>query len=234
MRFGFGVERFLGVFGLGVGEEFVAEFGDDGLYRPRTGFAEGADGAAVDLVGYAFQSADVFGAGLAVDEAVGDFFHPHAAFAARGALTTGFVGVEGVEVVENPGDFAAVVDDDDTSGTCHGAAGGEAIEVHRDVPEIQITRAAIGVLELEGFIAAEDFRGGSAGDHGLEFAAVFGTSADVVEQLAHCELADFHFEVAGLFDITGDAENPGASIAGDTEFGVFVAAHLHDVFDVAE
>ncbi len=102
------------------------------------GFAEGADRAAVDLIGDAFEGGQILRAGVAGDDAVGDFLHPRGAFAAGGALAAGFVGVEGVQVVEHPGHFARVVDDDHAAGAGHRAAGGEGVEIERDVPEAEL------------------------------------------------------------------------------------------------
>src|SRR5690606_14592180 len=69
-----------GFFNLRVAVELVLELGDEALGGPRAGFAEGADGAAGDLVGDGLEQLAVLGTGVAVDHAAGDFFHPQGAF----------------------------------------------------------------------------------------------------------------------------------------------------------
>ena len=50
--FGDRIFRSVGQFRTGVGGQFIPEFGNNGFGWPRTGFAEGADGFAIDLVSY--------------------------------------------------------------------------------------------------------------------------------------------------------------------------------------
>ena len=59
------------VFGS-FGNEFIAVFVDHRFDGPGAGFTEGADGAAVDLVGDFFECLDILGSGLAACDAVGD------------------------------------------------------------------------------------------------------------------------------------------------------------------
>ena len=53
--------------------EFVGEFGEETLGRPGAGFAEGADGAAGDVVGDVFQILRVVVARALVDDPSRDF-----------------------------------------------------------------------------------------------------------------------------------------------------------------
>ena len=94
--------------------------------------------------------------------------------------------------------------------------------------------AAVRVLELEGFVAAQDFRRRSAGNDGLEFAAVLGPAAQVVDQLAHRDLADFDFVIAGPLHVAADADDARAGVVRRAELRVFGAAHADDVLHVAE
>ena len=87
--------------------EMRTEFLHETLGGPRTGFTEGADGAAFDVVGDALQFIHVGGRRDSRDDTVADLLHPQAAFPARGALAAGFVRVERINVIEDPGDGSA-------------------------------------------------------------------------------------------------------------------------------
>ena len=219
---------------LGVGEQLVAEFPDDRLHRPGRRFAEGADRAAVDLIGHAFQRVDVGRAGFSGDEAVGNLLHPGRTFAARRALAAGFVGVERVQIVEHPRHLAGVVEHDHAAGACHRATRRERVEVHLDVPEIEILGRAVRALEFENLVTFQDLRRRTTGNDSLEFAPVLWSAAHVVEQLAHRDLADLDFEITGILHIARDTENPRAGVSSNSEFRVFVAAHADDVLHVAK
>ncbi len=110
------------------------------------------------MVGDAFQGLDIFGGRIAFDKAIGDFLHPRGTLATRCALAAGFVGVEGVEVVQHPRHSTGVVQDDHSPGTGHRATCCEGIEVHGNVPEAEFFLAAIGVLDFENLIGFENFR----------------------------------------------------------------------------
>ena len=144
------------------------------------------------------------------------------------------MGVEGVDVVKHPRHLARVVEHDHSARTSHRSARGERVEVELDVPEIQLTLTAVGILELEGFVAAQNLRRRSSGDHRLERASVLGSATHIIEQLTHGELADLDFEIAGIFHIARHTKNASAGVAGHAELGVLVTAHADDVFHMAE
>ena len=57
--------RLEGVDGLGERQELLTELGGEGLGGPGACFAEGADGAAADVVGHALEQVHVFRGALA-------------------------------------------------------------------------------------------------------------------------------------------------------------------------
>src|SRR5471032_463887 len=71
-----GVGGLRGFLRLGIRLELVAEFQNETLRRPRARLAEGADGAAGDLVGDTLEQRTVLGAGGAMHHAARDFLHP--------------------------------------------------------------------------------------------------------------------------------------------------------------
>lgn len=218
--------------------KFFREFGEEALGGPGTSFTECADGAASDVVGYAFEHCRIVCYTLAVGEAMGDFLHPERAFATRGALAAGFVGVEFVDICENFDHVAGVVHHDDAAGAGHGTDGCEGIKVHGDIFEgdFFVSECAVGLFffDFVFFAGAEDFGRGAAGDDGFEAVAVADAATDVVNELAEGEGADLEFVVSGFVDVAGDTQDAGACVVGLAEFGVFGTAHANDVFDVAE
>ena len=109
------------------------------------------------------------------------------------------MGVEGVEVVQHPRHSPRVVEDYDTAGTGHGAAGCQGVEIQRDVPKCEFSLCTIGILEFKNLVGFEYLGGGSAGDDCLDLAAILRTAAHVVEQLTHRHLADLDLEGLGIF-----------------------------------
>lgn len=74
--------------------KLIAEVADCCRYRPCCRIAERADGIAFYLFGYVYQQVYVVHLTMAILQAVENFLHPAGAFAARAALSAGFVMVE--------------------------------------------------------------------------------------------------------------------------------------------
>ena len=99
---------------------------------------------------------------------------------------------------------------------------------------LSVLDGAVLALQFELLAGLENFRGRTAGDDGLELPPVQQAAADVVDQLAHRDLADFDFVIAGLLHVAADAEDARAGVVRRAELRVFRAAHLDDVLHVAE
>ncbi len=145
------------------------------------------------------------------------------------------MGVELVDVVEHPRHPARVVHHDHAARAGHRAAGCEGVEIERDFLEGNLAGVLVrGAGHLELLVAAHDLGGRAARDHGLEGAAGLRSAAEVVEQFTHRHFAHLDLIVAGGLHVAGDAEDTGSGIAGSADPGVFLAAHVDDVLDVAE
>ena len=206
--------------------------------RPGAGFTEGADGAAGDVVGDVFEVLRIVGACALVDDAGGDLGHPEAAFAAGGALSAAFVGVELVQVVQGPDHVARVVHDHHAAATDHGASGLERGGIHRQIEErrIFVDHLSIGTFdfEFENLASAENLGGTAAGDDGLERASGFESTANIIDQLAESHGAAGEFVEAGANDIAAHAHGARAAVAGSAHFGIFLGAHGDDVLHMAD
>ena len=206
--------------------------------RPGACFAERANGAACDVVGDVFKVLRIVRACALVDDAGGDLGHPEAAFAAGGALSTAFVGVELVQVVQGPDHVARVVHDHHAAASHHGASGLEAGGIHRQIEKrgVLVDHLSIGTFDFEfkNLAGSEDLGGTAAGDDGLEGAAWFESTANIMDQLAESHSAAGEFVEAGANDIAAHAHGASAAVAGGAHFGIFLWAHGDDVLHMAD
>ena len=89
-------------------------------------------------------------------------------------------------------------------------------------------------FQFEALIGAQHFRGASARNDRFDHASVTRAAGHVVNQLAHCDRADFDFEIAGPLHVAAHANYARAGIIRPAKPRVRAAAHRDDVLHVTE
>ncbi len=95
--------------------EFVPEFPNDALHRPRSGIPKGANGITLDVVRDIEEEIDVCHRPIAGYELVENLFHPAAPFAARSALTARFMAVKVRDAGKDPENVRVFIHNDHSS-----------------------------------------------------------------------------------------------------------------------
>src|SRR5687768_15334539 len=102
--------------------KFCPEVADRAGYWPGGGVTERADRIAFNIFCHVYKQVDVVHMTVTVLDPVKHFFHPARPFAARTALSTGFVVIEPRERPEISYDTSSFIHDDEAPGTEHGAS----------------------------------------------------------------------------------------------------------------
>jgi len=105
---------------------------DESLHWPGSGVTQRANGVTFDLLRQLPQRVNFIRVSVAFDESVHDLEQPRGSFAARSALTAGFVNVEFGETSDGFDDVGAFVHHDHGRSAKSRLDADEGVEVHQD------------------------------------------------------------------------------------------------------
>src|SRR5437667_1156565 len=222
------------------GLELVFELVHEAEHRPGAGFAEGADGSALDVLRDVNQAIGVLPAAVPARETTQRLAHPEGALAAGGALATALVRVKLGYVRQRLDDVGRIVHHDDGAGAAHAARLRQRIKVVGQIQQVHLDGCGLAVgsfaFEFEFLARLENFGRGPAGNDGFELAASFQAAAEcrIMDQFAERDFADFDLVVARFADVAADADDACAGVVRRAELRVFRGAHRDDVFHRAE
>src|SRR6185437_16120659 len=167
--------------------ELVAIVLDEALYGPRRGIAERADRMALDVICDVDEHRHVLAAALAGEDSLQHAVEPASALAAGRTLAAGLRHVEPRDALEHAHHAGGLVHHDDRRGAEGRARRAQRVVVHVDIDDL---------------IAGHDGNRQSAGNHGLQLAALPHAARHrehVPERNAERQL-----EVAGLREVARD------------------------------
>src|SRR6185437_7834633 len=184
--------------------DLVTEVRDQSLDRPSRGVAQRADGVTLDLLGDLQQHVDLALMGAALGHAGQHPPHPAGSFAAWRALAAALMLVAIGDAGDRPDQVGRLVHHDDSRGAKAGAQLAQAVEIHRRIDDLlgrhHAHRRAARNDRLEIVPAAAD------------------AAAMAIDQFAERNPHRL-FDVAGTFDMAGDAEQLGADIVRPADPG---------------
>src|SRR5665213_3535783 len=186
---------------------------DQALDRPRRGIAQGADGVALNLLGYFLQKVDFCHFRVAFDHAGHDAPHPAGAFAAGRALAAAFMLVEISQPLDRLHHIGGLVHHDHSRGAKTGLLCFEAVEIHQH-------RVA------DGF--GNQGHRSTARNHRQKIVPATAHAAGVLLDQFAQRNAHLVFHIAGLVHMARNAEDLGAGIVGPANAGKPISAAAQD------